>query len=73
MDITFERLSLMEAFENALDPKIKVRCSFIIIQSDVDERSVVLRYLAKHDITGTQGDTDDEDEKPAVYKESEIF
>ena len=54
---------LLYPFENALDPKIKVPCSFIIIQSDVDERSVVLRYLAKHDITGTQGDTDDEDEK----------
>lgn len=54
---------LLYPFENALDPKIKVRCSFIIIQSDVDERSVVLRYLAKHEITGTQGDTDDEDEK----------
>lgn len=53
---------MLYPFKDALDPGKKIRCSFIILNNG-NERSVVLRYGAKHDITGAKDDEDDGDEK----------
>lgn len=53
---------LLNPFINALNPDKKLTCSFTVIKREDGDKSVILRYKAKHDITGAADEDEDENE-----------